>query len=336
MTLGGFLRDRAGFLAVHLLGAVLTAAYLLLSGSCTLAQAEALLAGWGLLLLGGTAWSYQSRKRYFQRLESTLEGLEQKYLLSEVTGRPYRAEDRAHYDILRSCGRSMLEEITRVRRERSEYKEYIEGWVHEVKTPIAAMKLTCENHRADTSRRILAELEKTENYVEQVLFYARSEQVEKDYLIRELPLQIPVSGALIRNKQLFIQSGAGVTVEGLDCQVYSDGKWVEFILNQILINAVKYRREKPQIRISAIEEGGGVTLEVWDNGAGIAPEDLPRIFDKGFTGRNGREEEKSTGIGLYLCRRLCLKLGLTIRAESVPESYTRILIFFPKGTFVKV
>ena len=198
------------------------------------------------------------------------------------------------------------------------------------------MKLTCENHRADTSRRILAELEKTENYVEQVLFYARSEQVEKDYLIRELPLQIPVSGALIRNKQLFIQSGAGVTVEGLDCQVYSDGKWVEFILNQILINAVKYRREKPQIRISAIEEGGGVTLEVWDNGAGIAPEDLPRIFDKGFTGRNGREEEKSTGIGLYLCRRLCLKLGLTIRAESVPESYTRILIFFPKGTFVKV
>lgn len=336
MTIGGFLRDRAGFLAAQLLGVMACGAYLTLAGGCSLAQAAVPLVCWGILLLAGMVYSYQSRKRYFHRLEATLEGLEQKYLLPEVTGRPYRAEDRAHYDVLRACARSMMEEITRVRGERSEYKEYIESWVHEVKTPIAAMKLTCENRPGDTSRRILAELEKTENYVEQVLFYARSGQVEKDYLVRELPLQVPVSAALIRSKQLFIQSGAGVSVQGLEQQVYSDGKWVEFILNQILINAVKYRRGTPQIRISAYEENGGVTLEVWDNGAGISPEDLPRIFDKGFTGQNGRAEEKSTGIGLYLCRKLCIKLGMTIRAESVLGEYTRILLFFPKGTFVKV
>lgn len=221
----------------------------------------------------------------------------------------------------------MLEQIGEVERERLEYKEYIEQWIHEIKTPITAMKLLCENHRTDWTKELLLELEKTNRFTEQALYYARSEHTEKDYSVREMALSQVVHQAIADNKYLLLQSGMRLEVEEMQDTVYSDEKWVRFILNQLIANAVKYRTEQPVLRISTHKRQDQVVLVVEDNGIGIAASDLPRIFEKGFTGQNGRMVQQSTGIGLYLCKRLCEKLGIGIAAES-SEQGTAISLAF--------
>ena len=220
-----------------------------------------------------------------------------------------------------------VEQIGEVERERLEYKEYIEQWIHEIKTPITAMKLLCENHRTDWTKELLLELEKTNRFTEQALYYARSEHTEKDYSVREMALSQVVHQAIADNKYLLLQGGMRLEVEEMQDTVYSDEKGVRFILNQLIANAVKYRTEQPVLRISTHKRQDQVVLVVEDNGIGIAASDLPRIFEKGFTGQNGRMVQQSTGIGLYLCKRLCEKLGIGIAAES-SEQGTAISLAF--------
>lgn len=236
-------------------------------------------------------------------------------------------EDQVYYQLLKMAGKSMLEQIGEVERERLEYKEYIEQWIHEIKTPITAMKLLCENHRTDWTKELLLELEKTNRFTEQALYYARSEHTEKDYSVREMALSQVVHQAIADNKYLLLQGGMRLEVEEMQNTVYSDEKWVRFILNQLIANAVKYRTEQPVLRISTHKRQDQVVLVVEDNGIGIAASDLPRIFEKGFTGQNGRMIQQSTGIGLYLCKRLCEKLGIGIAAES-SEQGTAISLAF--------
>ena len=236
-------------------------------------------------------------------------------------------EDQVYYQLLKMAGKSMLEQIGEVERERLAYKEYIEQWIHEIKTPITAMKLLCENHRTDWTKELLLELEKTNRFTEQALYYARSEHTEKDYSVREMALSQVVHQAIADNKYLLLQGGMRLEVEEMQDTVYSDEKWVRFILNQLIANAVKYRTEQPVLRISTHKRQDQVVLVVEDNGIGIAASDLPRIFEKGFTGQNGRMVQQSTGIGLYLCKRLCEKLGIGIAAES-SEQGTAISLAF--------
>ena len=236
-------------------------------------------------------------------------------------------EDQVYYQLLKMAGKSMLEQIGEVERERLEYKEYIEQWIHEIKTPITAMKLLCENHRTDWTKELLLELEKTNRFTEQALYYARSEHTEKDYSVREMALSQVVHQAIADNKYLLLQGGMRLEVEEMQDTVYSDEKWVRFILNQLIANAVKYRTEQPVLRISTHKRQDQVVLVMEDNGIGIAASDLPRIFEKGFTGQNGRMVQQSTGIGLYLCKRLCEKLGIGIAAES-SEQGTAISLAF--------
>ena len=136
------------------------------------------------------------------------------------------------------------------------YKEYIEQWIHEIKTPITAMKLLCENHRTDWTKELLLELEKTNRFTEQALYYARSEHTEKDYSVREMALSQVVHQAIADNKYLLLQSGMRLEVEEMQDTVYSDEKWVRFILNQLIANAVKYRTEQPVLRISTHKRQG--------------------------------------------------------------------------------
>ena len=236
-------------------------------------------------------------------------------------------EDQVYYQLLKMAGKSMLEQIGEVERERLAYKEYIEQWIHEIKTPITAMKLLCENHRTNWTKELLLELEKTNRFTEQALYYARSEHTEKDYSVREMALSQVVHQAIADNKYLLLQSGMRLEVEEMQDTVYSDEKWVRFILNQLIVNAVKYRTKQPVLRISTHKWQDQVVLVVEDNGIGIAASDLPRIFEKGFTGQNGRLIQQSTGIGLYLCKRLCEKLGIGITAES-SEHGTAISLSF--------
>lgn len=229
----------------------------------------------------------------------------------------------------------MREEINIIKNERKEYKEYIEQWIHEVKTPIASMKLMEENNKTDTSRNVLQELETLDMYVEQALFYERSEEVEKDYLIKEIDLEQCIHKVLIKNKHLFLLNHIDVQLKQVDKQVYCDSKWLEFIINQIVLNAIKYRKEEnPTITFYTKSIANGIQLIVEDNGVGIPENEINRVFEKGFTGTKGRLHKKSTGIGLYLCKKLFIKLSLGIQIESLENQYTNLIITFPKGSFV--
>ena len=215
-----------------------------------------------------------------------------------------------------------------------DYREYIESWVHEIKAPIADIGLLCEKQKDGIGRRILTENRRTENYVDMALFYARSDEVYQDYLIKETTLQDTAEEMLRKNKYYLIENRIQAEVCCPDT-VYTDVKWIAFILNQLILNAVKYRRDSgPRIRISTERESRSVLLTVEDNGLGIPPEELPRIFDKGFTGTNGRIRGQSTGMGLYLCRKLCGKLGIRIGAESAEGRGTRIMLEFPVSDYL--
>lgn len=296
-----------------------------------------LIALWFLILFLFYAIQYLVRKKYYAQLWDLTKGLDKKHLLSEVIEAPRYYDSLPYYHLLKLASKSMLEEITYIKNDRKEYKEYIEQWVHEIKTPISAIKLIGENHKSDVTRNILSELENVDHYVEQALFYARSEYVEHDYLIKEFSLDSCIHTVLVKNKQTFIQNRIRIELEGLDLTVYSDQKWIGFIINQLLMNSVQYKQEGyPRIRIAATDELHGISLIIEDNGVGISVHDLPRVFDKGFTGSNGRKGQKSTGIGLYLCKKMCDKLGLALNIDSKEQEFTRARIFFPKGKLTKM
>ena len=319
-------KNRIPFLLTNLVCMAALTVFLLVCGNSVSAVLLILMV-WAVILLAGLFLTYWKRKRQMQKLLDMAGQLSERYLISEVMELPEQAEDQVYYHLLKMAGKSMLEQIGEVRRERLEYKEYIEQWIHEIKTPITAMKLLCENHRTDWTKELLLELEKTNRFTEQALYYARSEHTEKDYSVREMPLSQVVHQAIADNKYLLLQSGVRLEVEEMEDTVYSDEKWVRFILNQLIANAVKYRSGQPVFRFSTRRQQDQVILMMEDNGIGIYPADLPRIFEKGFTGQNGRMVQQSTGIGLYLCKRLCDKLGIGIAAESSGQGTAISLAF---------
>ena len=319
-------KNRIPFLLTNLICMVALTVFLLVCGN-SFSTVLLILSVWTLILLAGLFLTYWQRDRQMRQLLDMAGQLSERYLISEVMELPEQAEDQVYYRLLKMAGKSMLEQIGEIRRERQEYKEYIEQWIHEIKTPITAMKLLCENHRTDWTKELLLELEKTNRFTEQALYYARSEHTEKDYSVRKMALIQVVHQAIADNKYLLLQSGMHLEVEEIQDTVYSDDKWVRFILNQLIANAVKYRTGQPILRFSTHRQQDQVVLVVEDNGIGISATDLPRIFEKGFTGQNGRKVQQSTGIGLYLCKRLCEKLGIGITAES-SENGTSISLAF--------
>ena len=175
---------------------------------------------------------------------------------------------------------------------------------------------------------------KIENYVDMVLYLARTEEVYKDYFIRETSLQEAVYEVLEKDRLLLIQNKIRVEADCKDI-VYTDQKWIAFILEQMILNSVKYRGENPIFLIFTEQTETGVLLILEDNGTGIKEEELGRIFEKGFTGSNGRSHERSTGMGLYLCQSLCKKLGISLRAESEYGEGTRMILEFPVSTYIE-
>ena len=319
-------KNRIPFLLTNLICMVALIVFLLVCGN-SISAVLLILVVWAVVLLTGLFLTYWKRKRQMQKLLDIAGQLSERYLISEVMELPEQAEDQVYYQLLKMAGKSMLEQIGEVRRERLEYKEYIEQWIHEIKTPITAMKLLCENHRTVWTKELLQELEKTNRFTEQALYYARSEHTEKDYSVREMSLSQVVHQAIADNKYLLLQSGVRLEVEEMADTVYSDEKWVRFILNQLIANVVKYRSGQPVLRFSTRRQQDQVILVVEDHGIGISPADLPRVFEKGFTGQNGRMVQQSTGIGLYLCKRLCDKLGIGIAAESSGQGTAISLAF---------
>ena len=322
-----YVKNHLPVILLNLLGALALSLFLLATGNA-IQTVLFILITWMLVLILCLTICYLSRKKRLDKLLEMAGQLKERYLIPEVMQEPDRAEEQVFYQLLKMSEKSMLERIGEVERERGEYRAYIEQWVHEVKTPITALKLLCENNRSPFSRDVLAELENINRYTEQALYYARSEHTEKDYSIREMNLADVVHGAIADNKYLLRQCDMAITVDDLEPVVYADDKWVRFILNQIISNAVKYRApQHPALRIFTERSDDQVLLSIADNGIGIPESDLPRIFEKGFTGQNGRTIHSSTGIGLYLCKRLCDKLGIGLAASSSDKGTTITLSF---------
>lgn len=276
---------------------------------------------------------FHKKKKFYDRIEKQAEEMEQAYLLPEVMEDADFLEGNYLIQFLKVMEHSMAEEVKRYRKDHEEYKDYIEMWIHEVKHPIAVGKMIAENHRSEAMESMEEELQKIEDYTEQALYYARSYNVEKDYLIKEVPLQNVVAEVLKKNKKTLITEKIKIEMENLETTVYTDNKWMEFVVNQLVGNSIKYRSETPYILFSAVKKKEQVIFSVKDNGIGISESEIKRVFEKGFTGSNGRGKQKSTGIGLYLCQKLCRRLGHNILLFSREGEGTEVRIIFPVGSY---
>ena len=279
---------------------------------------------------------YKRKKDFYSKLIKNMEDLKEKYLISEIIKTPSFIEGKILKEVLQDTGKSMLENVNHYKNIQEDYKEYIELWIHEVKIPIAASKLIIENNKNKITKSIDEELDKVENYTEQALYYARSNAVEKDYIINKTNLKEFVNGSILKNKTTLLNEKVSIDITNLKAEeVYTDSKWATFIINQILQNAIKYSKsDDRKIEISSKEKNDKVILYIKDNGIGIKKGEITRVFERGFTGENGRIiGQKSTGIGLYLCKKLCDKLGLGIELNSEKGEGTEVRIIFPKNSY---
>jgi signal transduction histidine kinase len=328
MTLWEFLSDRLDRILIQAVCAAGAAFFLRATGTQSGVLAILLLAL--LLVFAGVQLADFLRQRArLRELESILEGLDQKYLFAECVPTPRSIYERRLFELTRRAGRAMTGAVSDARAAQREYREYVEGWVHEIKTPITAARLICQKLDGDTRRRLICELDQVQAHVERALFYARAESPERDCVIRQTQLSQLVAQAVGEHRALLIQSGVRVETDGLDRSVYTDGKWAAFILGQLLQNAARYRGPEPVVTISARPLGRQVQLTVADNGLGIPAQELPRVFDRGFTGSNGRARGGSTGIGLYLCKKLAVFLELGLEISSEEGRGTTVTLTFP-------
>lgn len=270
----------------------------------------------------------QKRFRYCGKILKTFD---KTYMISDILSKPDNAVEEIYFEFLKTACKSMNDEIEEGKRSQSQYKNYIEEWIHEIKNPVSAVKLLYTNNHIEGTRDIVREVEKIEYLLEQVNYYIRSESLEKDYFIRRVNLSDIINTALLQYRTILVH--CGFTIEDFvpEMYVYCDEKWVSFILGQLISNAVKYRRDnKPVLKFGIKKTDQCVFLRVEDNGYGISQADLPRIFDRGFTGSN-RQKSSATGMGLFICQNLCDKMGLHISAESIEGCKTIIMISFPYG-----
>lgn len=340
MRLWDFLKDRWLLFLLHVTCMGMLSIFLRLTGYSR-TDILLILIFWLLIVFFWLLREYLLRKKYFEEAEKILQKTDQRYLLGELLPVSFRLEDRLYQDMIRRLSKSVIERFRQMEDVERDYREYIESWVHEIKGPITSISLLCENGRRadpafwkDTLRTIWLEDQKIEDLVEMVLYYARSEQVSRDFLIRETDLQAVAEEVLEKNRYLLIEQQVRAEVECPD-SVCTDGKWIAFILNQMILNSVRYCSASPVFRFRTERKRDGVLLTLEDNGEGIPEEELSRIFEKGFTGSNGRSHQDATGMGLYLCRRLCDQLGIRLWAQSVQGEGTKMLLYFPVSSYIQ-
>ena len=288
---------------------------------------------------------YYKKKHFYNELLRNLEGIDKKYLVIETAYRPGFYEGEILYNVLSETERSMAENVKQYHVGMEDFKEYVEMWIHEIKLPMASLTLMLHNYQSSYAMqekelldKISTQLSRINNYIEQILYYVRSENAEKDYIINECRLSKVVNAVAIKNKDYLLENCINLEVDNLGVDIMTDSKWLEFILNQIVSNSIKYYdKEKPEniIKIAASEDKSSVVVSVFDNGIGICEADISRVFDKSFTGQNGRNYSKATGMGLYIAKKLCDKLGHKIKLESKEGEYTKVNITFYKNDFYK-
>ncbi len=336
MGLADYLRDRAAIVGTLLAGDGLALLALRAHGAdlASLALAACLLLG---ALAVALVVDWLRRRPLWAELDALVDSGEDPLLAPELARCPHQPEAALLLDVVSRLAKSMRDRLGQERADRRDYREYVETWVHEVKTPIAAARLVARNNPSPATDRIDAELSSIEGYVEQALYYSRSTSLDRDFQVRSVVLADVARDALRRQARTLIDAGVTPCLEGLDATVRADPKWLAFVLGQLLVNAAKYRRDDGEpghvvLRASRAETGldaWETVLEVCDDGIGMPACDVGRAFDRGFTGENGRRFARSTGMGLYLVRELCRRMGLGVGLDSRQGEGTRVTLRFP-------
>jgi hypothetical protein len=273
---------------------------------------------------------YFNKKGFYNELIKRLDYLDKKTLINEIVDKPDFIEGILLFETIEETNKHMNDEIAKYQRQSSEYMEYINLWVHEIKTPISVAKLIANNNKSEVTESMLEELEKTEKYVEQVLYYSKSFTANQDFKIEYISLDELVSGAIKNNAKALITNKVKIEKTLHSNFVYADTKWIKFIISQILNNSLQFMdKSNKVIKFYSKKTSENVVLYIEDNGIGIDEKDLNKIFYKGFVGENGRLVGNSTGFGLYICKKLCDTLNIGMEVESQKSEFTRIKIVFP-------
>lgn len=281
---------------------------------------------------------YFRKKSFYNEFINSLEELDKKYLILETLPKPSFYEGELLYQTLYDINKSMLEEVNNYSNNINDFKDYVEMWIHEVKIPISSLVLMCHNNKNNIDKKYLEQVRKLDNYIDQVLYYVRSNSAEQDFIFKEIKLDKIVSDVLLKNKDDLLENDIEIEVNLRDLSVMTDPKWLEFIINQIINNSIKYKDSKKDnsfIKIYAVDENNYISLFIYDNGIGIKESDIKKVFNKSFTGENGRLKTKSTGMGLYIAKKLCTKLGHSISIKSEFKKNTTVEIKIGKNDFYK-
>ncbi len=291
-----------------------------------------------IMLVGfNLTWDFMRKKYFYDMLISHTEQLDKKYLVLETVEQPQFYEGELLYQTLYDVNKSMCEHVKEYQVSLNDFKEYLEMWVHEAKLPIASMLLMCHNGIDGDTEKLITQLRRLDAYTEQVLYYVRCEHTQSDYLIKEIVLNRLVGNSVRHNREDLLANKVDIEVNNLGMTVMTDSKWMEFVLNQLISNAIKYRKMQGQAKLSfwAEEMDDKIVLHIMDNGIGIADSDLGRVFQKAYTGENGRKRAKSTGMGLYIAKKLCDSLGHAIEIESTVNEGTDVKITFVRNELYK-
>ncbi len=281
---------------------------------------------------------YFKRRKFYTNLINNVDRLDKKYLVLEMLNEPSFYDGKVLYQVLYEINKSMNENVKDLEISLTDFKEYIELWIHEIKLPIASLMLMNHNQKSKLDKKYEEQIKRIDDYVDQILYFVRSENAEKDYLIKDISLKKVINSVAMKNKNDLLEKRINFEVKLDDIKVLTDAKWLEFIVNQIVSNSMKYIRKDVDniIRISVEESIKQIDLIIYDNGIGIPEKDIRRVFEKTFTGENGRTTSKSTGMGLYIVKKLCEKLGHKITIKSKVNEYTKIIITFSKNDFYKI
>ncbi len=283
---------------------------------------EAVLYPAGICALLGISFLFFDMRKAYQK-HRKLQAL-QKMAASVMEGFPEAVtqDDVDYQQIIYQLIDEQKQMVNEMNCQYSDMVEYYTIWAHQIKTPIASMRLHLQNEDSPFSRKLSDDLFRIEQYVEMVLMFLRLDSASTDYMLQEYDLDSIVKQAIKKYASQFIYKKIHLCYHPLNTKVLTDEKWLLFVLEQVLSNALKYTPEGTV----TIDLEAPKTLCVGDTGIGIAPEDLPRVFEKGYTGYNGRSDKKASGIGLYLCRRICQNLGHTITVNSSLDNGTVIRI----------
>lgn len=301
-----------------------------------------------LILFAGGAIALGEFFLYYRKCVKLMEAVENAAQPQEGLQGDGSLPEGLWLELVRAKEREQRRLVTEYDQKKKDMADYYTMWIHQIKTPIAAMRLLLEEDtqmppgRTEREREIKRqageELFKIEQYAEMALGYARLDSLSSDLLLKRQEVSRIVKQAVKKYGILFIGSGLSFSMEEFSCPVVTDEKWLCLVLEQVLSNALKYTRQGRISIYGADERGQRQTgrvscVVIEDTGIGIRAEDLPRIFERGFTGYNGRMDKRSTGIGLYLCRQIMDRLGHTIRAWSREGEGTRMILGFSQDDF---